>query len=162
MTAKQMITSLSIEFGDELSGGGEHDRVESGGPVGRPCREGIVGGGGDVADMNAPVVEVEVECFWFAVAEGECSCGFGGVSEAIQLGQVEGAVALLDVAEDAAGAYRGELLIIADQADTGTATGGEMDGGVEGEGVGHAGFVDDQQGRRADRCRPVRQLAVIE
>ena len=67
-----------------------------------------------------------------------------------------------DVAEHAAGADRGELLIIPDQADTGTATDGELDGGVEGESVGHAGFVDDQQGRRADRCRPVRQLAMIK
>ena len=67
-----------------------------------------------------------------------------------------------DVAEDAAGADRGELLIITDQADTGTATDGELDGGVEGEGVGHAGFVDDHQGRRADRGRPVRQVAVLQ
>ena len=78
------------------------------------------------------------------------SGGFGGVGEAMQLGQVEGAVAMLNVAEDAAGADRGELLIIADQADPGTATDGELDRGVEGQGVGHAGFVDDQQGRRAD------------
>ena len=32
----------------------------------------------------------------------------------MQLGEAEGAVALLDVAEDAAGADRGELLIITD------------------------------------------------
>jgi hypothetical protein len=47
-----MITGLSVEFVD-TSGGGEHDRVESGGSVGHPCGEGIVGGGGNVADMNA-------------------------------------------------------------------------------------------------------------
>ncbi|HTF41543.1 MAG TPA: hypothetical protein VK754_13230 [Propionibacteriaceae bacterium] len=66
-----MITGLSVEFSDELAGGGEHDCVESGGPVGHPGCEGIVGGGGEVADMNAPVIKVEVECLWFAVAEGE-------------------------------------------------------------------------------------------
>jgi hypothetical protein len=54
------------------------------------------------------------------------------------------------------------LSIITDQADTGTATDGELDGAVEGEGVGHAGFVDDQQGRRADRRRPVRELTMIK
>jgi hypothetical protein len=80
----------------------------------------------------------------------------------VQLGQVQGAVALLDVAEDAAGADRGELLIITDQAHAGTAADGELDGGVEEEGVGHAGFVDDHQGRRADRCRPIRQIVVIK
>jgi hypothetical protein len=39
---------------------------------------------------------------------------------------------LFDVAEDAAGADRGELLIITNQSDTGTAVDGEPDCGVEG------------------------------
>ena len=39
----------------------------------------------------------------------------------MQLGEVEGAVGVFDVAEDAAGADRGELLIITDQPDTRTA-----------------------------------------
>jgi len=62
-----------------------------------------------------------------------------------------------DIAEDTAGADRGKLLIITDQPDTRTATDGELDGRVEGEGVGHAGFVDDHQCRRADRGWPVGQ-----
>jgi hypothetical protein len=66
--------------------------------------------------MNTAVAKVEVECLRFAFSEGERCCGFGGVGEAVQLGQAEGAVALLDVAEDAAGADRGELLIITDPA----------------------------------------------
>jgi hypothetical protein len=66
-----MITGLSVEFGDNLSGGGEHDRVESCCSVGSPSCEGILRGGGEVADMNPPVVEIEVECLWVAVAEGE-------------------------------------------------------------------------------------------
>ena len=66
-----MITGLSVEFVDKFSGGGDHDRVESGGPVGNPSGEGIVCGGGNVADMNAAVIKVEVECLWFAFAEGE-------------------------------------------------------------------------------------------
>jgi hypothetical protein len=64
----------------------------------------------------------------------------------VQLGQAEGAVDLCDVAEDAAGADHSELSIITDQPDTGTALDGELHGRVEGEGVGHAGFIDDQQG----------------
>ena len=80
----------------------------------------------------------------------------------MQLGQAEGAVGVFDVAQHTAGADRGELLIISDQSYARTATDGELDGGVEGEGVGHAGFVDDHQGRRADRCRPVRQFAVVK
>jgi hypothetical protein len=69
---------------------------------------------------------------------------------------------VFDVAEDAAGADRGELLIITDQAHTGTAIDGELNSGVEGESVGHASFVDDQQGRGADRRHPVRELAMIK
>ena len=74
--------------------------------------------------------------------------------------EMQRAVGVFDVAEDAAGADRGELLIITDQPDTRTAIDGELDGRVEGEGVGHAGFVDDHQCRRADRGRPVGQVAV--
>ena len=66
----------------------------------------------------------------------------------------------LDVAEDAAGTDRGELLIITNQPDTRPAPDGEPDCGVEGQGVGHAGLVDDHQRRRSDPGRPVRQLAV--
>jgi hypothetical protein len=107
VTAKEMITGLSVEFGDELAGRGEHDCVESGGPVGHPGREGIVGGGGEVADMNPVVIKIEVECLWFAFAEGERGCGFGRVGEPMQLSKAEGAMGVLDVAEDAAGADRG-------------------------------------------------------
>jgi hypothetical protein len=112
--------------------------------------------------MDTAVIKVKVECLRFAFAEGERCCGFGGVGEAVQLGDAECAVDVGDVAEDAAAADRGELLIITDQADTRAAIDGELDGGVEGGGVGHAGFVDDHQSRRSDRCRPVRQLAVLE
>src|SRR5215204_7190263 len=75
---------------------------------------------------------------------------------------MQGAVGVFDVAEDAAGADGGELLIITYQSDTGTESNGELDCGVEGEGVGHAGFIDDQQCRRADRGRPVGRLAMAE
>ena len=78
----------------------------------------------------------------------------------MQLGESKGAVGVGDVAQHTAGADRGELLIISDQSDTRTAIDGELDGGVEGDGVGHAGFVDDHQCRRPDRCRPLRKVAV--
>jgi hypothetical protein len=69
---------------------------------------------------------------------------------------------VFDVAEDAAGADRGELLIITDQPDAGTAIDSELHGGVEGEGVGHAGFVDDHQSRGADRCRPLGPFTIVK
>ncbi len=83
--------------------------------------------------MNPSVIKVEVECCWFAFPEGERCCGFGGVGEAMQLGESEGAVGVFDVAKDAAGADRGELLIITDQPDAPTTTDHELHGGVEGD-----------------------------
>jgi hypothetical protein len=79
-----------VEFGDKVPGGGDHDRVEPGRLVGSPSREGILRCGGEVADMNAAVIKVEVECLWFAFSEDERGCRFGGVGEAMQLGQAEG------------------------------------------------------------------------
>jgi hypothetical protein len=74
-------------------------RVESCGPVGNPTREGIPGGGGGVADMNAPVIKIEVEYLWVVFAAGERCCGFGGVGEAMQLGQADGPGGVGEVAE---------------------------------------------------------------
>ena len=73
---------------------------------------------------------------------------------------MQGAVNVLDVAEDAASTDRGELLIITNQPNTRTAIDGEPDCGVQGQGVGHAGLVDDDQRRRSDPGHPVRQVAV--
>jgi hypothetical protein len=91
----------------------------------------------------------------------------GQVAAGVSHGQVTvfgdvGDVGLLDVAEDAAGADRGELLIITDKSDTPPGSDGELDGGVEGEGVGHARFIDDHQSRRSNRCRPIGQLAMVK
>jgi hypothetical protein len=108
------------------------------------------------------VIKVEVECLWVAVAKGERCCRFGGGGEAVQLGQVEGAVGVSDVAEDTAGADGGQLLIITNQPNTRTSIDGELHGRVEREGVGHAGFINDQQRRLADSGRPVGQLAIAE
>jgi hypothetical protein len=71
VVAEDMITGSSVEFGDELSGGSQHDRVESCGPVGDPSRAGGLRCGGDVADMNAAMIKVEVERLWFAFVESE-------------------------------------------------------------------------------------------
>ena len=66
-----MSPGATVEFGDQVAGGGEHDRVQTGRSVGNPSGEGILGGGGDVADMDAVVIKVEAEGLAFAVAEGE-------------------------------------------------------------------------------------------
>jgi hypothetical protein len=48
--------------------------------------------------VDTTLIQVEVERLWFAVAEGEGCCGFVGVGEAMQLGELEGAVCVFDVA----------------------------------------------------------------
>ena len=66
-----MVSGATVEFGDQLAGGGEHDRVKSGRSVRDPSGEGILGGFGKVADVDAIVIEIEVERRRFAFAEGE-------------------------------------------------------------------------------------------
>ncbi len=66
-----MLTGATVEVGDKLAGRGQHDRVQSGSLVRKPSGEGILGGGGNVADVGAIVIEVEVERGRLAFAEGE-------------------------------------------------------------------------------------------
>ena len=73
-----MLPGTAVEFGDKLAGGGDHDRVEPRRAIGNPSAERILGRGGWVADMDTAGIKVEVECVWFAFAEGERCCGFGG------------------------------------------------------------------------------------
>ena len=54
-----------------------------------------------------------------------------------------------------------ELPVVADQAHPATPVEDVVDGGVEGEGVGHPGFVDQQQRLRADLLGPVRERLVV-
>jgi hypothetical protein len=156
-----MITGAVVELGDELAGRGEHDRVQSGRSILSPSGEGIIGDLGEITDMNPAMIEIEARCAGVAVPQRERGLCFGRVGEAVQLGQMQRAVGLRDVAEDTAGADRSKLLIITNQPDTRTTTDGEPDGGVERQCVCHARFVDDQQGRWADRGRPVRQFTMV-
>ena len=65
------------------------------------------------------MVEVEAERAGVAGAQGEGGVGFGGVGEPHDLVEPEGAVVGGDVAQDAAGADRAELLVVADEPDAG-------------------------------------------
>jgi hypothetical protein len=58
---KMMRSCATVEFGDKLAGGGDHDRVEPSRSVGRPSVERILGGFGEVADMYMAVIKVEPE-----------------------------------------------------------------------------------------------------
>ena len=60
--AEAMITGAAVELSDELAGGSEHDRVESGRSILNPSGEGILGDLGEITDMNTAMIEIEAEC----------------------------------------------------------------------------------------------------
>ena len=120
-----------VELGDEFAGGGEHDRVQPCGAVVLPGGEHLFGDGGEVADVDPLVVEIEPDRLSPAVAQGEGGGGFGRVAEPQRLGEPDRPVGGLDVAEHPAGTDRGELLVIADQPDTAAPLDDVANGGVE-------------------------------
>jgi hypothetical protein len=69
--AEAMLAGATVEFGDQLAGRGEHDGVQSGRSVQDPSGEGVLGGLSEVADVDAIVIEIEVDRLWFAFAEGQ-------------------------------------------------------------------------------------------
>ena len=101
-TVETMITGSVIELSDDLAGRSEHDRVQSGRSILNPSGEGIFGDLGQITDMNTAMIEIEVECAGIAFPQGERGLCFGRVGEAAQLGELQDAVNVLDVAEDAA------------------------------------------------------------
>ena len=78
-----MRAGTAVEFGDELAGRGEHDRVESGSSVRNPSSESILGGLGEITNMNTAMIEIEAECAGIAFPQGERGLCFGRVGEAM-------------------------------------------------------------------------------
>ena len=109
--------------------------------------------------MNAVVVEVVPERGRVSLAQVEGRRGLGRVGEPHHLVEPVGAVPVGDVAEYAARADRGELLVVADEPDGGAPGEAVADHPVEGEGVGHARFVDHDQGLCADAGAPALEPA---
>jgi hypothetical protein len=66
-----MRAGTGVQVGDQVPGGGEHDRVEPGCSVGNPRAERILRRGGYVADMNAALIKVELQPRGVAFAECE-------------------------------------------------------------------------------------------
>jgi hypothetical protein len=157
-----VVSGAAVQVGHQFAGGGKHDRVQPGRPVRGPTGEGILGGGGQVADMDATLIQVELQRLRVTVPKRKRRVRFGRVSEAVQLAHLHRTVLGFDVAEDAAGADRSKLLIVTDQPHAPTATDHELDSGVEGQRVGHPGLVNDHQGRRADPRSPIRKVAVLQ
>lgn len=108
--------------------------------------------------MDAVVVDVEADSGGVSGAEGKAGGGFGGpgfgVGEPHDGAQGDGVVGLGEVAQDAAGGDGGQLLVIAGEAHAGPARQRVTDEGVQVDGGGDAGFVDDEQGVRTDAGEP--------
>ena len=68
---KTMLPGAAVELRDQLTGGGDHDRVEARRAIRNPSVERILGRGRYVADVKTGVIKVEVECLRFTLAEGE-------------------------------------------------------------------------------------------
>ena len=123
-----------VQLGDEVTGGGEHDRVEATVTVGLPCAEQLLGRGGGVADVDALPIEVEAERFRSAVTQDEGGSGLCLIIKPVQFGQPVRAVDGLEVAEHAAGADRRKLLIITDQPDAAASPHDEVERRCRGRG----------------------------
>src|SRR5215207_2094568 len=157
-----VILGALVEAADHFAGRRQHDGVEAVAAVGLPGVEDSVEGGGGVSDMDASTVEVEAERFRPAIAKREGGGGLSRVSEPVQFGEPDRSMDAFDVAEHPAGTDRSQLLIITDQPNTATTADDELNGSVQGEGVGHPGLVDDHQRGPADTLSPIRQVTVVD
>jgi hypothetical protein len=78
-----------------------------------------------------------------------------GAGEAAYLGQRDGTVGAVDVAQYAAGADGGELAVVANEPQGCAVREGVVDDGCQLQGAGHPGLVDDHEAARTDRLDPV-------
>ena len=150
-----VVAGAVVEGGDEVVGGGQQQRVAAGGAVGAPAGVGQLRGGRVGADMHAAVVDEERQRGGIAVAQMPGGLGFGGVLKPHHLDQGAGAVFAADVAQHPAGGDRCQLLVVADEPNAGAAGHGVADDGVQFQGAGLAGFVDDEQRVGPDAVEPV-------
>lgn len=149
----------SVDGVDQVTRRGEQDGVQSGRALGSPCSVRLIEAGGGVADVDALVVGVVRDRGRITVTQGKRRGCLGvvraavGVSEPRDVGEGRSTV----LAQDAAGADRGQLLIVADQADGSTTADHSIDSRGEVEGAGHAGLVDDEERVLVDRVRTTRE-----
>jgi hypothetical protein len=66
-----MRAGTSVQFGDQVPGRRDHDRVEPSRSIGNPSAERILFRGGPIADMNTAVIKVELQPRRVALADGE-------------------------------------------------------------------------------------------
>ena len=104
--------------------------------------------------MDSAVVQVEAEGLGGSFSQGQRGGALGGVGEPHELGQTQRPVGTVQVTQDPTRADRGKLLVITDEPHAAACAGHELDGGVQGQRVGHPRFVDHDQRLCVDVGRP--------
>ena len=140
-----------VELVDEFVAAGEHHRLETVVPCGRPHVDGgvdEVGVGG--GDGDAALVEVGADGGGDVSVAELCECVlFPRVVLAAVDGEFGDAVGVVGgVGEAASGSDLGELAMVTGEQDVAARVEVVFDDVGEGADVGHAGFVDDQQRAR--------------
>ena len=166
-SGEAVVAGSGVEFGDEVAGGCDQDRVGVAivtgavcGHIGCPGGVGLVSTGSEVADVDAAAVGVERDRRRVAFAQREGGCRFGvveapvAITEAVHLAESDGADLVDDVAQHATGSDRGELPVVTDQPDLAAAGGDVVDRGRQIGGGGHACLVDQDEGLVVDLLHP--------
>ena len=66
-----MRPGTAVEFGDQVPGGGEHDRVEPSRSIGNPSAERILSRDCPITDMNTAMIKIELKPRRVALTDGE-------------------------------------------------------------------------------------------
>ena len=143
-----------VQLSDQVSRGREHDRIAPLPSVEPPGVEHLVGHRGQVPNVYSLVVQIEAHGLWSTVAHRQRGGTLAGGAEAHELVQAQRALRGFDVAQHPTGTDRGELLVVTDQSHLRATLEREGDDRVQGEGVGHTGLVDDEQGVAVDGLGP--------
>src|SRR6202011_512638 len=147
------------EHVDGVVGGGQQQGIAAGVEVGGPGVIGHVGGRGVGADVDAVVVDVVADAGGVQGAQCQRGRAFGGGGESDQLREGECVGVGGDVAQDAARRDRRQLPVVTDQSHARPFGQGVADDGVQVQGAGFAGLVDDDQGAVVDAVEPGRDVA---
>ena len=140
-----VVAGAGVQDGDQVAGGGQHDRVQACPAVGQPRFVGRVGRSGQGPDVDPGVVQVEAETSLVPGPQRQAGCALGRVGEPGQLGKGDGTYGFGDITQDATGGHGSQLLVVADQPHGPAPARDVVHRSGQVGGPGHAGLVDDHK-----------------